>query len=109
MFAFISPTVTHSPFGAQDDVARDASMRRIDSSFFRWRGRLPGLDRFPVLSVSALCVEDSRASIGVAVHRFGKCAKVFLERKIHRLKKVQRKEGRSMLRHYKRTKKTPLV
>jgi hypothetical protein len=59
--------------------------------------------------VSALCGEDWRASIGVAVHRFGKCAKVFLERKIHKAKKVQRKEGRSMLRHYKETKKPPLL
>jgi hypothetical protein len=59
--------------------------------------------------VGALCAEEWRASIGVAVHRFGKCAKVFLERKIHKTKKVQRKEGRSMQRHYKGTKKPPLL
>jgi hypothetical protein len=53
--------------------------------------------------LGALCVEDWQASIGVAVHRFGKCAKVFL------LAESQMKEGRSMLRRYKGIKKPPLV
>jgi hypothetical protein len=38
---------------------------------------MPGSTDSLFKSVSALCSEDWRASIGVAVHRFGKCAKVF--------------------------------
>jgi hypothetical protein len=40
------------------------------------------------------------------VHRFGRCAKVFLARKIQREKQIPQKEGRSMLRHYKGITKT---
>jgi hypothetical protein len=49
----------------------------IGFNFFQVARTMPGSTDSLFESVSALCSEDWRASIGVAVHRFGKCAKVF--------------------------------
>jgi hypothetical protein len=49
----------------------------IGFKFFQVARTMPGSTDSLFESVSALCSEDWRASIGVAVHRFGKCAKVF--------------------------------
>src|SRR3982074_945668 len=55
--------------------------------FFRWRGLLGSTDSLFAAACTllrALCAGEQRASIGVAVHRFGKCAKVFLKTQVPR-------------------------
>jgi hypothetical protein len=44
VFALFSPKVTQASLQVQARLAAGARYK----NFFRWRGRLPGLDRFPV-------------------------------------------------------------
>jgi hypothetical protein len=101
---FCFATVTHSPFGAQDQVARE----RIGSIYSGgedefWARPNPCFKRERIVRGRMARVNWTEVCMVLE-----KC-KSFLERKIHKTKKVQRKEGRSMLRHYKGTKKPPLL
>src|SRR5712671_2392555 len=80
IFALFSPTITQTPFEAQDRVGAG----RDDFVYFAggeecWTRPIPCLLLRDLLR--ALCAGEERASIGVAVHRFGKCAKVFCRRR----------------------------
>jgi hypothetical protein len=78
-FALLSPKVTQTPLAAQALLARDALLI-FSGGEDDFLGSTESLFVVPEW-LSALCVQRTRASIGIAVHGFGKRCKSFLGKK----------------------------